>query len=267
MPPLSTEVLEQFVKKWRPSVSPLLESFEERLNKAGYAVLNFFDDYFVEEDPPRISWHMYTEIPNRPDDAEYLDMRVEMILMENDEDPGHLYPFLEFSNAEGSIYDDVKLSDPIRIDDDASWAKLFGDKEFIGDEIVSRIQAYSPTPTKRVWRILGTHPGNTAIHPSLHTNTEVARSEIEERFRGVLDRASRFFWDIEARGGSSGAPTGDLLDIRRLLDQGKPLQALKKYHDFLGYLEAGTLSRVNEAAGTIDVVMLGGAPWEESAID
>jgi hypothetical protein len=261
----SVETLEQFTKKWKPSIRTFQRAIQDAVEKAGYGYDGYDLEFNLDDEAPVAQWFMMVWQPDRPEEADYLDMSLYLNLIS--EDPEHnLYtPMLEVMNNEGSIADDVKLSEPLRLDDDAAWAKVWAGGEDLAKDIVDFVEAYNPKPSKRIWRIRGTMPGNVPIHPSIHTRKEVAKSEISERLLGILDRAARLLFDLQATNQYTGAPGASthLAMARRSLEEGKPLYALSRYHAFLGTLTEPILDLVNRTAGTLDVETMGGFPFQD----
>lgn len=204
---------------------------------------------------------MYVWQPNRPEEQDYLDLSLYLDILPEDPSSDRFMPLLEVMNMEGSISDEVRLSrEPLRLDDDAGWKKVWDSGDDLAQDVRAFVEEYSPKPTKRIWRIQGTMPGNVPIHPSIHTRKEVAKSEISERLLGVLDRATRLLLDLQAKNQYTGSPRASthLSVARSSLGEGKPLYALSRYHAFLGTLTEPILELVNRIAGTLDVETVGG---------
>lgn len=257
--------LERFNEKWESSVKRFQRSIQDAVEKAGYG----YDGYGpeIDEDESAFSrWFMYVWQPKRPEDMDYLDMTLYLEVISEDPSSNLFRPVLEVMNNDGSISDDVPLSEPLRLDDDAAWAKVWADGDPLAKDIVDFLEAYSPRPTKRIWRIRGTTPGNVPIHPSIHTHKEVATAEISQRLRRVLDLAYDLLWGIMVAHKKSWVSANllNFISVSRIyLDQGKPLKALKTYHQFLSALDDAQLELVNKTAGTLDVVLAGGYYGED----
>jgi hypothetical protein len=254
----SVEDFERFLTKWNPSVTALQQSIENSVRSGGYAYDGWGPE-IIEDEGPIARWYMYVWQPNRPDELDYLDLSLYLDILS--EDGERFMPLLEVMNMEGSISDEVKLSkEPLRLDDDAGWKKVWDSGEDLAKDIRAFVEDFSPRPTKRIWRVRGTMPGNVPIHPSIHTRKEVAQAEIAERLFGVLERATRLLWDLQTKNQYTGAPGASthLAMARRSLEAGKPLDALDRYYAFLGTLTEPVLDLVNRTAGTLDVETIGG---------
>jgi hypothetical protein len=262
----SIDDLERFINKWKPSIDAFQRPIENAIKTGDGYAYDGWGPEIIEDEAPVARWYMYVWQPNRPEEMDYLDLSLYLDILSEDPSSDRFMPLLEIMNMEGSISDEVRLSkEPLRLDDDAGWKKVWDSGEDLAEDIRAFVEEYSPKPTKRIWRVRGTMPGNVPIHPSIHTRKEVAKSEISERLLGVLERATRLLWDLQAKNQYTGAPGASthLAMARRSLQEEKPLYALSRYHAFLGTLTEPILDLVNRTAGTLDVETVGGFPYQD----
>jgi hypothetical protein len=262
----SVEDLESFLAKSKPSVDAFQRAIQNAVESSGGYSFDGWGPEIIEDEGPIARWYMYVWQPNRPEDQDFLDLSLYLDILPEDSSSDRFMPLLEVMNMEGSISDEVRLSkEPLRLDDDAGWNKVWDSRDDLAQDVRAFVEEYSPKPTKRIWRIRGTMPGNVPIHPSIHTRKDVAKSEISERLLGVIDRATQILWDLKAKNQYTGAPGASthLSIARRSMEEGKPLYALSRYHAFLGTLTEPILDLVNRTAGTLDVETVGGFPYQD----
>lgn len=253
---ITPESLEQFRDKWDSEIQSALKEIQKSILAAGYEVSYFEEEAgYIDSDPPLLRWFMYTGIRNRPDDDADRDIMVSFDIIGNEPEDGLLTPVLEASTGDGSIVDDIKLSHPL-LPESPEWSSVWEALRERATDVTRVVQSWNPKPVKRVWRIGGLGPGSRKTHPSIHTNEEIARSEITERLGTILERATALLFDLDAkkqRKGWDASTSTALMNARLTLHNGKPLRALRMYHRLLEDLNPEMLDLINSFAGTLDV--------------
>lgn len=157
--------------------------------------------------------------------------------------------------SDGGMTDEVPLSHALLIDD-PEWPKVWEKLRGMAPEVTEIVQSWLPKATKRVWRIGGTGPGGVPLHPSIHTNDEIAKDEIAERLLSILESTTELLFKLDAQGRRKGwgsSTSTALMNARLTLQNGKILRALRMYHSMLSDLGPEMKDLINRHSGTLDV--------------
>lgn len=259
--------VESFVEKWEGSIIDALGTIGQSIERAGFAVTAPDSDVDTSAFSPHLRWLIRTWAHGRPIGLESMDLLIAITIVQADDaysDISTFLPFIEIFNFEGSFLDDIDLSDPIGLDN-PSWEEIIKSAQAKAGDIVAILKGYFPESTKSRWKIHATAPENIPLHPSIHTNEEVAQDDVKFRLSAMLVKLERFFWELETLriySGWNSASTYALDQTRLLLKQGEAWEALQTYDEFLETLSPSLKKQVIKTVGSLSVEHLGGFELE-----
>lgn len=254
------EIVRDFLEKWENSILGALEIIGQAVDRAGYSAGPPESDVDYDGAYTQLRYLMRVVSPGRPLYLEGMDALVCFTLLESNEGTMEFVPFIEIFNNEGSFYDEIDLSRPMSLQD-PSWGEVITSAKEQASDIILILDSYFPKPAKRRWKILVTTPENVQLHPSTHTNEDIAKEDVSFRLTAMVEKMEELFWELEVLkmySGWNSRSTYAISEIRYHLEEQETWVALRKYHRFLDTMEPSLRKRVIKKVGSLNVERLGG---------